>query len=93
MQNDNDGMDSLSHADVDIMRVNPKYHSGKRKDEISESDTQFIKMGVDEFHRGQQSVRTDDEQSDVHFKIDYDLQSSHSHIFNEDELQQYEDHI
>ena len=35
----------------------------------------------------------DDEQSDVNFKWDYDLQSTNSHIFKEDELLQYEEHI
>ena len=45
-------------------------------------------MGV-----GQQSIRTEDEQSDVHFKLDDDMQSMNSHIFNEDELQEYEESI
>ena len=63
-------------------------NSSKRRDETSESDTSFNKMGV-----GQQSIRTEDEQSDVHFKLDDDMQSMNSHIFNEDELQEYEESI
>ena len=35
-----------------------------------------------------------DEQSDVNFKLnDFDLQSTNSHVFNEEELKNYEEHI
>lgn len=99
IQKANNG-DSLNQTNLDIIRkMQSKTNNGNDQSDVSESDTSINKMGTtaaDE--KAKQQKRSilvqDEEQSDVNFKLEtFDLQSTNSHIFNEEELLQYEDHI
>lgn len=93
IQKANNG-DSLNQTNLELIR---KLQSRSNvQSELSESDTSIAKVGPGEESTQKQTkpATTEEEQSDVHFKLDnFDLQSANSHIFKEEELQQYEDHI
>lgn len=75
-----------------------KNNNGMDQSDLSESDTSINKMGTAAEDKAQKHKKSiliqDEEQSDVNFKLEtFDLQSTNSHIFNEEELLQYEEHI
>lgn len=89
IQKANNG-DSLNQTQLELIRkLQSQNNNGN--DDCSESDTSINKMGTAAEDSGKKSKQAaqplDDEQSDVNFKLEtFDLQSTNSHIFNEEEL-------
>lgn len=96
IQNANNG-DSLNQTNLELIRkLQSKNNGAFDQSDLSESDTSINKMGREEdsTQKNTKQATNEEEQSDVNYKLDnFDLQSTNSHIFNEEELQQYEAHI